>query len=43
MLTRRSVDAAVRRWDALLGEETPVVVQIVAGLRTRTTGAARVQ
>ncbi|MWV48038.1 hypothetical protein GRS96_01960 [Rathayibacter sp. VKM Ac-2803] len=39
---RRSIDTAVRRWDALLGEETPVVIQIVGGLRTRVSGAARV-
>lgn len=41
--TRRAVDTAVRRWDALLGEETPVVVQIVSGLRDRLSGAARVE
>lgn len=41
--TRRSIDAAVRRWDALLGEETPVVIQIVGGLRTRMSSASRVQ
>ncbi|KQQ05999.1 MULTISPECIES: hypothetical protein [unclassified Rathayibacter] len=39
---RRSIDTAVRRWDALLGEETPVVIQIVGGLRSRASSPARV-
>ncbi|PPF11567.1 hypothetical protein [Rathayibacter sp. AY1A5] len=41
--TRQTVDQAVRQWDALLGEETPVVIQIVSGLRTKMSGTARVQ
>ncbi|KZX20218.1 hypothetical protein [Rathayibacter tanaceti] len=40
---RKTVDEAVRRWDALLGQEIPVVIQIVSGLRTRMSGTARVQ
>jgi len=43
MQTRRTVDTAVRRWDAVLGEETPVVVQIVSGLRSRMSSASRVE
>lgn len=39
---RRLIDRALSDWDALLGTETPVVVQLVAGLRTRLTGTARV-
>ena len=39
---RRSIDTAVSRWDALLGEETPVVIQIVSGLRTRLASTTRV-
>ncbi|QHC68234.1 hypothetical protein GSU68_17755 [Rathayibacter sp. VKM Ac-2759] len=39
---RRSIDTAVRRWDVLLGEETPVVIQIVSGLRSRSSSPARV-
>ncbi|WKK72710.1 hypothetical protein Q0F99_07255 [Rathayibacter oskolensis] len=42
MQVRRSIDTAVRRWDALLGEETPVVIQIVSGLRSRSSSPARV-
>lgn len=43
MRTRRAIDTAVRDWDALLGEETPVVIQIVSGLRDRMSSPARVQ
>jgi len=43
MRTRRAIDDAVKGWDAVLGEETPVVIQIVSGLRTRMSGSARVQ
>lgn len=39
---RHAVDRAVSQWDALLGTETPVVVQIVTGIRSRASGAARV-
>ncbi|KQO84625.1 MULTISPECIES: hypothetical protein [unclassified Frigoribacterium] len=38
---RRSIDQAVSRWDALLGTETPVVVQINGGLRTQMASATR--
>ncbi|MCS5715680.1 hypothetical protein NVV95_14105 [Herbiconiux sp. CPCC 205716] len=39
---RSEIDRAVAHWDAVLGRETPVVIQIVAGLRTRVAKAARV-
>ncbi len=39
---RASVDRAVREWDELLGAETPVVVQIVGGLRANLSSTARV-
>lgn len=38
---RRSIDQAVERWDALLGTETPVVIQINGGLRTQMASATR--
>jgi hypothetical protein len=38
---RRSIDQAVSRWDALLGAETPVVIQINGGLRTQMASATR--
>lgn len=38
---RRSIDQAVERWDALLGTQTPVVVQINGGLRTQMASATR--
>jgi hypothetical protein len=38
---RRSIDQAVSRWDALLGTETPVVIQINGGLRTQMASATR--
>jgi len=43
MRTRRAIDDAVKSWDAVLGEETPVVIQIVSGLRTKMSSSARVQ
>ncbi|GAA4666396.1 hypothetical protein [Frondihabitans cladoniiphilus] len=39
---RRVVDRAVSEWDTLLGTQTPVVVQIVSGIRTQVSGTARV-
>ncbi|MGK9148494.1 hypothetical protein KXS11_12780 [Plantibacter flavus] len=39
---RRAVDAVVTEWDGVLGAETPVVVQIVSGLRTRFASTNRV-
>jgi hypothetical protein len=39
---RRKVDRAVSQWDALLGTEVPVVVQIVGGIRSQTTATRRV-
>ena len=38
---RKAVDRAIEAWDALLGTETPVVVQINGGLRTQLSGATR--
>lgn len=38
---RTAVDDVVRRWDALLGAEIPVVVQINGGLRTQMVAATR--
>lgn len=40
---RKSIDRAVSEWDELLGHETPVVIQIVGGLRSQLSGASRVQ
>ncbi|AMM19355.1 hypothetical protein AX769_03420 [Frondihabitans sp. PAMC 28766] len=40
---RKSIDHAVADWDALLGQETPVVIQIVGGIRSQRSGASRVQ
>ncbi|KQQ28427.1 hypothetical protein [Frondihabitans sp. Leaf304] len=37
-----TVDKAVAEWDALLGTQTPIVVQIVGGLRAQMSGTARV-
>ncbi len=37
---RRSVDKAVRTWDSLLGETTPVFVQIVSGIRSQLSGSS---
>jgi hypothetical protein len=39
---RESIDRAVGEWDALLGRQTPVVIQIVSGLRSRVASTARV-
>ncbi|MBF4575341.1 hypothetical protein [Frondihabitans sp. VKM Ac-2883] len=39
---RATVDKAVAEWDALLGTQTPIVVQIVGGLRAQMSGTARV-
>ena len=39
---RQVIDRAVSHWDALLGTQTPVVVQIVSGIRTKTNGTSRV-
>lgn len=39
---RRSIDAAVAEWDAALGASTPIVIQIVSGLRTKLAGTNRV-
>ncbi|RUR03074.1 hypothetical protein [Labedella endophytica] len=39
---RRSIDAAVAEWDAVLGTSTPIVIQIVSGLRTKFAGTNRV-
>jgi hypothetical protein len=40
---RRAIDRAVLEWDALLGTTTPVVIQIVSGLRSQMQGTSRVQ
>ncbi|MGD8194581.1 hypothetical protein ACEXQB_008815 [Herbiconiux sp. P18] len=42
MAVRAAVDSAVTRWDQLLGQQTPVVIQIVGGLRTKVAGSTRV-
>jgi hypothetical protein len=39
---RRTIDRAVADWDAVLGTEVPVVIQIVGGLRTQLTSTTRV-
>ena len=39
---RSTIDRAVAEWHTVLGAETPVVIQIVAGVRTRISGASRV-
>lgn len=39
---RSLVDQSVAEWDALLGQQVPVVIQIVSGLRADLTGTARV-
>lgn len=39
---RRTIDAAVAEWDGVLGTSTPIVIQIVSGLRTRLAGTNRV-
>lgn len=39
---RRAIDSAVAEWDAALGTTTPVVVQIVSGLRTKFATTNRV-
>lgn len=39
---RRAIDAAVAEWDAALGTSTPIVVQIVSGLRTKLSSTNRV-
>jgi hypothetical protein len=38
---RRTVDEAVGRWDAVLGTEVPVVIQITGGLRSSMTSGTR--
>ncbi|WP_285042889.1 hypothetical protein [Plantibacter sp. LMC-P-059a] len=42
MELRRDIEAAIHEWDAALGTSTPVVVQIVSGLRTRLASTNRV-
>ena len=39
---RRSIDSAVAEWDGVLGTTTPIVIQIVSGLRTKFAGTNRV-
>ena len=39
---RRDIEAAIHEWDGVLGTSTPVVIQIVSGLRTRFAGTNRV-
>ena len=38
---RATIDQAVAEWDALLGTETPVVIQINGGLRSQMSSATR--
>jgi hypothetical protein len=42
MELRRDIEAAIHEWDGALGTSTPVVVQIVSGLRTRLASTNRV-
>jgi hypothetical protein len=37
------IQAIVDRWDQAFGTEIPVVVDIAGGIRTRTSGARRIQ
>lgn len=39
---RRTIDAAVSEWDTAFGSTTPIVIQIVSGLRTKFAGTNRV-
>lgn len=39
---RKTIDQAVAEWDSLLGSTTPVVIQLVAGIRSRTGSTTRV-
>jgi hypothetical protein len=41
MQVRRTIDAAVARWDAVLGTEVPVVIQIIGGLRSSMSSGTR--
>ncbi|WP_043675407.1 hypothetical protein [Clavibacter michiganensis] len=41
MQVRRTVDEAVARWDAVLGTEVPVVIQITGGLRSSMSSGTR--
>ena len=36
------IEAAIHEWDGVLGTSTPVVIQIVSGLRTRLASTNRV-
>jgi len=38
---RRTVESVVERWDAALGQQTPVVVEIAGGLRTSMASPTR--
>jgi hypothetical protein len=37
------VESTIAGWDALFGEEIPVVIEIVGGLRTSTSQTLRTQ
>jgi len=37
---RTSVDSTIRKWDELLGKDTPVFVQIVSGIRSQMSGSS---
>lgn len=39
---RRSIDSVIAEWDDVLGASTPIVIQIVSGLRTRLANTNRV-